>query len=325
MTMDEHSETPFEFERLRSERKLAIESWTYRPKGDDPDEDRLVQEYVEIYNFVALETSRCFQLILDGEYATGDKIVIVDITHLVKQNENKVLPIEAKNRMGHIGFYMSPKSGRGGYSNKIIGRTKTPPSPKGGRYYWGTTYRGNQDITDKHIEYMESIVELLEKNGEKPYRIKIDPDELGKRHLDSTTNPVGVEDEETRKNERYERLAKDIKRNPELSKRIKELYEDKCFICGNAIRLKHSSYSEAAHIKPLGGKHDGPDECKNMIVLCPNHHIEFDFGVVTIDPKTLKVVHRDEENPFSGRRVTLRHELNKAHLEYHYREIFNKQ
>ena len=90
-----------------------------------------------------------------------------------------------------------------------------------------------------------------------------------------------VEAEETRKNERYERLAKYIKRNPELSKRIKELYGDKCFICGNAIRLKHSSYSEAAHIKPLGGKHEGPDECNNVIVLCPNHHIEFDFGVVT--------------------------------------------
>ena len=180
MTMDEHSEAQFEFERYRSERKPSIESWTYTPKGDDPDEDRLVQEYEEVYNFVALETSKCFQLILDGEYEAGDEIVIVDITHLVKQNENKVLPIRARDQMGQIGFHMSPNGGYGGYSNKIIGRTKIQPKPRGGKYYWGTTYRGVQGITDEHREYMESIVKLLEKKGEEPYRSKIDPHELGK-------------------------------------------------------------------------------------------------------------------------------------------------
>ena len=342
MTMDEHSETQFEFERLRSERTPSIESWTYTPRGDDPDEDKLVQEYEKVYNFVALETSRCFQQILDGEYEAGDEIVIVDITHLVKQNENRVLPIRARDQMGHIGFYMSPKGGRGGYSNKIIGRTKTPPSPKGGRYYWGTIYRGIWGITDEHDEhreYMESIVKLLEKKGEEPYRSKMDPYILGskissnaetatRRPLVKTNGTITATGDNELPTKRTQIKVNRTLRDTVLTLRIKELYRGRCLICDETIELKNGSYSEAAHIKPLGRAHNGPDSYSNVIVLCPNHHVEFDYGMVTmemVDPKTLKVVHRDEKNPFNGRRVVLRHELNKAHLEYHYREIFNKQ
>ena len=313
----------------------SIESWNYTPKGDD---HKLVQAYVEIYNFVALETSKCFQLILDDKYADGEEIVIVDITHLV-QNKNEPLPKRARDRMGQIGFYMSPNRGRG-YSNKIIGRTKIQPKPRGGKYYWGTTYRGNQGRTDKHTEYMESIVELLEKNGEKLYRDKMDPYVLGSkisnddkpppRRPQTRTNGIVTVtvDDETPQPKRTQIKINRTLRDTKLTLRIKELYRGRCLICDETIELKNGSYSEAAHIKPLGRAHNGPDSYSNVIVLCPNHHVEFDYGMVTmkmVDPKTLKVVHRDEENPFNGREVGLLHELNKAHLEYHYREIFNKQ
>lgn len=37
-----------------------------------------------------------------------------------------------------------------------------------------------------------------------------------------------------------------------------------------------------AHIKPLGAPHNGPDIIENIICLCPNHHVKFDFGGFSI-------------------------------------------
>ncbi len=38
------------------------------------------------------------------------------------------------------------------------------------------------------------------------------------------------------------------------------------------------------HIQPLGVPHNGPDELPNLLCLCPNHHVMFDFGGFVIDP-----------------------------------------
>ncbi|NLU99268.1 hypothetical protein B6N13_14395 [Marinomonas sp. UCMA 3892] len=40
--------------------------------------------------------------------------------------------------------------------------------------------------------------------------------------------------------------------------------------------------AEAAHIKPLGQPHNGPDVESNILCLCPNHHVLFDNGGFTI-------------------------------------------
>ena len=301
----------------------AVESWTYRPKGEDPTEDRLIQEYEKVYNFVARETSKCFQLILDGKYAADEEIVIVDITHLV-QNENEPLPKRARERMSQIGTWMSPNHGSS-YRNKIIGRTATPPSPKDGRYYWGTTYRGKRGITRKHREYMKAIARSLKWDGEKQYtsKIKLIEDEVRVRNA---TSPV------------WSRIAKPPKksqvkidrviRSIYIKSEIKKRYLDKCFICEETIQVKKGNYSEAAHIRPLGK--GGCDSFDNVIVLCPNHHVEFDYGMVTmmmVDKQTLKIVHKNEENEFNEKSVKLHptHELNSEYLEYHYKKIFNKR
>lgn len=41
-------------------------------------------------------------------------------------------------------------------------------------------------------------------------------------------------------------------------------------------------YSEAAHIRPLGAPHNGPDTEDNILCLCPNHHVLFDNGAISI-------------------------------------------
>ena len=39
---------------------------------------------------------------------------------------------------------------------------------------------------------------------------------------------------------------------------------------------------QAAHIRPLGRPHDGPDIPENILCLCPNDHVRFDYGVIFI-------------------------------------------
>ena len=58
---------------------------------------------------------------------------------------------------------------------------------------------------------------------------------------------------------------------------LKKFRDYKCQICGTAIRKKDGGYYvEAAHIKMKSKK--GPETLDNLLILCPNHHKEFDYG-----------------------------------------------
>ena len=53
-------------------------------------------------------------------------------------------------------------------------------------------------------------------------------------------------------------------------------------MCGARIETPAGPYAEAAHITPLGAPHHGPDTAENILCLCPNHHVLFDHGGVTV-------------------------------------------
>ena len=53
-------------------------------------------------------------------------------------------------------------------------------------------------------------------------------------------------------------------------------------MCGIRLESLASPYAEAAHIRPLGAPHNGPDTSDNILCLCPNHHVLFDHGSVEI-------------------------------------------
>lgn len=58
---------------------------------------------------------------------------------------------------------------------------------------------------------------------------------------------------------------------------LKTLRGHKCQICGKAIEKKDGTfYVEAAHITPKSEK--GQEIPSNILLLCPNHHKEFDLG-----------------------------------------------
>jgi len=68
-------------------------------------------------------------------------------------------------------------------------------------------------------------------------------------------------------------------------------------------------YAEAAHIRPLGDPHNGPDTPDNILCLCPNHHVLFDHGVgIGEDLSLLGAEGRLTVHPS--------HNINEAHLRY---------
>lgn len=59
--------------------------------------------------------------------------------------------------------------------------------------------------------------------------------------------------------------------------KLKKLRDYKCQICGASIRMKNGKfYVEGAHI--VEKRKSGPELPRNILILCPNHHKEFDLG-----------------------------------------------
>jgi predicted restriction endonuclease len=71
--------------------------------------------------------------------------------------------------------------------------------------------------------------------------------------------------------------SKSYKRDNRTIAQIKILGDFKCQICSTSIKKKDGTfYIEAAHIEPKHKK--GCETPDNILLLCPNHHKEFDFG-----------------------------------------------
>ena len=78
-------------------------------------------------------------------------------------------------------------------------------------------------------------------------------------------------------------LLNRVIRDTTLSRDLKRLHKHKCQICGLSLLLTNGSYSEAHHIKPLAEIHNGPDCASNILILCPNHHVQCDYGAIKIE------------------------------------------
>ncbi|ELZ85679.1 HNH endonuclease domain-containing protein [Haloferax elongans ATCC BAA-1513] len=123
--------------------------------------------------------------------------------------------------------------------------------------------------------------------------------------------------------ERIESTRSRIIRNTQQALDLKEQYSYTCQVCGaRRRRTVDQGYAEAHHLKPLGKPHEGPDVRANLLVLCPDHHADFDYGTIAVDPDTLTISHAYEQS-LDGTTLHLRedHELDGTHLEYHNRNI----
>ncbi|WP_143031422.1 MULTISPECIES: HNH endonuclease [Pseudomonas] len=80
-----------------------------------------------------------------------------------------------------------------------------------------------------------------------------------------------------------------IIRDTLLARRVKQLHNYQCQLCGHTIVLPDGSrYAEAHHVQPLGAPHNGPDILENIVCVCPNHHAELDYGARTLNQADLR-------------------------------------
>ena len=88
--------------------------------------------------------------------------------------------------------------------------------------------------------------------------------------------------------ERRKTLINRIIRDTEAARALKKRYQDRCQICNVALDMGNGrTYSEAHHVRPLGQPHNGPDTVDNILVLCPNHHAQFDFHAIKLNLTSL--------------------------------------
>lgn len=118
--------------------------------------------------------------------------------------------------------------------------------------------------------------------------------------------PLGVSEPGRQRQETYR-----ILRDTNLARKLKQLHKNRCQICDSSILLPNGvGYSEAHHIKPLGMLHNGPDVPENIIVLCPNHHVMLDYGVMELDVGKLQI------HP--------KHQIGSLYVTYHNENIYGQ-
>jgi len=120
---------------------------------------------------------------------------------------------------------------------------------------------------------------------------------------------------------RVEQTIQRIVRDTRITRQIKELYDYTCQVCEVCLPTPVAPYAEAAHIRPLGRPHDGRDILSNVLCLCPNDHVLFDFGAITVSPNTFLVT---GDRSVEGRTLLMRprHKVDPANLDYHGEAIF---
>ncbi|MBM4463312.1 MAG: hypothetical protein FJ012_08260 [Chloroflexi bacterium] len=87
-------------------------------------------------------------------------------------------------------------------------------------------------------------------------------------------------------------VSQTVRRDTDLIKALKELCGFRCQFpnCGMTIPMRNGGfYVEVAHIEPV--RKGGRSVLGNLVVLCPNHHKEFDYGVLEIVEQTTERVH----------------------------------
>ena len=97
-------------------------------------------------------------------------------------------------------------------------------------------------------------------------------------------------------------------------KELKTLYHNKCQICGQTFEIATKKfYSEVHHYHPL--EDGGDDDISNMIVVCPNHHTQFDYKIIVIDRDSTSILDKNG-NP-TGEKITFHknHILDKKNIE----------
>ena len=130
-------------------------------------------------------------------------------------------------------------------------------------------------------------VKLTKSIGQKSHiELSLEESESAYRALHEKARPSPIREFERAPSDiaappdRIEARVRRIIRDTVAAKSLKAIYDYNCQVCGLRIEPAPGKYYvEVHHVRPLGGDHHGLDTHGNMLVLCPNHHAMFDFGI----------------------------------------------
>ena len=75
-----------------------------------------------------------------------------------------------------------------------------------------------------------------------------------------------------------------IKRDAELVRQLKDLYDGHCQVCDDTFRtLAGTNYCEGAHVVPLERRLPGIDSYLNLVIVCATCHRKLDHGGMLIE------------------------------------------
>jgi len=100
--------------------------------------------------------------------------------------------------------------------------------------------------------------------------------------------PIAADINEPTGTERHLVSTYRVLRDTALARRVKADMNHTCQICSARIVLGDGTpYAEAHHVKPLGSPHNGPDQPGNIVCVCPNCHVQLDYGSIRADSTKL--------------------------------------
>lgn len=158
----------------------------------------------------------------------------------------------------------------------------------------------------------------LGKSGFNVYRFKLVKQNSSLPPISVKAAQIDIEQKHGSSNpKRVASTVQRVIRDSKLGRQLKKLYDYKCQVCELQINTEAGFYAEAAHIKPVGAPHNGPDLLENLLCLCPNHHLMFDKGVFCLDDRfnLIGIDGKLHLNP--------KHDVSKEFLSYH-RSMFGK-
>jgi 5-methylcytosine-specific restriction endonuclease McrA len=200
------------------------------------------------------------------------------------------------------------------HGNKALVESQEAPLPiyffyKGaGSDEW--EYQGLVEVVDHDYGH-------LHEEGRKVYQFTLQRQDEGIEKVDEEEAAADLT-----KPDRVLTTRSRIVRNTVDVKTLKKSYNYTCQVCGDQRHGSgESQYAEGHHLKPLGNPHDGPDVPENILILCPNHHADFDYGNIRVDPDTLAVSHRYENDVNERLHLVEDHSVSSELLKYHNNEI----
>jgi len=184
-------------------------------------------------------------------------------------------------------------------------------------------HKGNQFAPEVGYRYdglyrVESHWIELGKSGFNVYRFKLVKQNNSLPPISVKATQIDIEQKHGSHNpKRVSSIVQRVIRDSKLGRQLKKLYDYKCQVCELQINTEAGLYAEAAHIKPVGAPHNGPDLLENLLCLCPNHHLMFDKGVFCLDDRfnLIGIDGKLHLNP--------KHDISKEFLSYH-RSMFGK-